>query len=118
VRRERDGSCSVGLGQINTRCGSSDVEILLSARNNISRMGYFLARIRRACRRDCANLGWLRAYNPGDPAYLAAVQAYVRNAHAQDGQRVVQRTRTTVHVPRVRVQTADRPSGERGLEGG
>ena len=118
VRREHDGSCSVGLGQINTRCGSEEVATLLNPHNNIKRMGKFLSRIRRACRRDCAGLGWLRAYNPGDAAYLAAVQAAVRSAHAQDGQRIVQGARAPVHVSRMQVHAASRPSGKRGLEGG
>jgi hypothetical protein len=92
----------VGLGQINVRCGSPDVAVLRQPRENLRRMGAFLSHIRTSCTHDCENLGWLRAYNPGDAEYLSAVQAAVRKAHAQDGQPTVRRVRTHLHAPRVR----------------
>ena len=106
VRHERDGSCSVGLGQINTRCNSSDIKVLLNPRNNLSRMGYFLARIRRMCRKGCAELGWLRRYNPGDADYLHAVQAAVRSCH-EHTESAVSRVRPDLRPSGVRVHSTD-----------
>src|ERR1700727_1702240 len=107
VRHERDGSCSVGLGQINVHCTASAMQPLLDPHANLRRMGSFLARIRSACRRDCDNLGWLRAYNPGNAEYLSAVQADVRKHHAEDGQQAVRRVRAVVYAPGVRLHAAD-----------
>lgn len=106
LRHEADGSCSVGLGQINVRCSSPEVVALQQPHANLHRMGAFLSRIRASCTHDCENLGWLRAYNPGDAEYLSAVQAAVRNAHAQDGQPAVRRVRAHLHASRVRGEEA------------
>lgn len=108
VRHESNGTCSVGLGQINVPCTAAAMQPLLGPHVNLRRMGHFLAGIRAACRHDCDGLGWLRAYNPGDAEYLSAVQADVRKHHAEDGQPPVRRVRADVHVSGVRVQAADR----------
>lgn len=108
VRHEGDGSCSVGLGQINVRCTAPAMQPLLDPRINLRHMGTFLARIRDACTHDCTNLGWLKQYNPGNAEYLSAVQADVRKHHAQDDQPALQTARAHVRVPRVQLQTTDR----------
>jgi hypothetical protein len=107
VRHEGDGSCSVGLGQINVPCTAVAMQPLLDPRTNIHRMGSFLAKIRGACTRGCASLGWLKQYNPGNAEYLSAVQADVRKHHAEGGEQVVRGARAVVHLPRLRVQAAD-----------
>ena len=97
VRHEHDGTCSVGLGQINVPCTAPAMQPLLDPHVNLRRMGHFLARIRGACRHD-----------PGDAEYLSAVQADVRKHHAEDGQPPVRRVRADMRVSGVRVQAADR----------
>jgi hypothetical protein len=83
VRHERDGSCSVGLGQINGPCKPAVVAPMLDPHANIQRMGAFLSGARDRCRTDCGDLGWLRAYNPGDQVYLQAIKKAVANYHGE-----------------------------------
>ena len=85
VRHETDGSCSVGLGQINVDCAPRIVAPLLDPRTNIRRVGAVLAHLKSSCRHDCQDLGWLRAYNPGSAAYFEAVLAAVQRYHAAMG---------------------------------
>ena len=86
VRHERNGSCSVGLGQINVPCRKQLIHSLLEPRANLYRVGEMLERLQRTCKHDCQDLGWLRGYNPGDAVYLAAIQEAVRNYDAQTTQ--------------------------------
>lgn len=118
VRREADGSCSVGLGQINGRCTEAVMAPLRDPRVNIFRMGTFLAHLRSTCRTDCQDLGWLRRYNPGSAAYLAAIQEAVRTHHAQDGQSAVLRVPAQVPAPRVLRHAPHRAGRDCGLDAG
>ena len=81
VRHEHDGTCSVGLGQINVPCGDSYIAPLQDPRVNIRRMGKILQHLKSHCRYACEDLGWLRGYNPGSEQYLAGVQAEIRRHH-------------------------------------
>lgn len=83
VRKEQDGSCSIGLGQINVRCDSKQVEVLQDPRENLKKMGTFLSGIKTTCKHDCAGLGWLKAYNGGDRNYVPKkVEPIVQRCHA------------------------------------
>jgi hypothetical protein len=115
TRYEFDGSCSVGLGQINVPCNSPDLVPLLDARSNIRRMGVFFDRIRKECRHDCTDLGWLRAYNPGDHVYFAAVRDAVRTYDAKASQSAVLRVPPRVHTSKLPRQEGSRAVHERRL---
>jgi hypothetical protein len=79
IRHENDGSCSIGLGQINVgNCRSSKVKTLLDPHYNLLLMGEFLYYVKGFCRRNCSKLNWLRAYNPGDPRYVSMVESHIR----------------------------------------
>ena len=101
IRHESDGSCSVGLGQINGSCVESNTSALLDPHINIERMGLMLSRMRSSCRHDCEHLGWARAYNPGSPAYFEAVRKAVDAYHGQSPEPVVHRVRTEMPVPKL-----------------
>lgn len=100
VRVEGDGSCSVGLGQINlARCEKDKIEELKEPQTNLQRMGEFLERIRSTCRYKCDGLGWLRAYNPGSKKYVPAVAAALERYHARfDEQSSRRALRVDVHA--------------------
>lgn len=115
VRHEKDGSYSVGLGQINAH-STREIRPLRQGHTNIQRMGWFLNRIRAACSSDCEDLGWLRAYNPGSAEYFNAVREQVRTYRAQDGQPAVLRVQTGMHAPWVPRQGRDRAGDERRLD--
>jgi hypothetical protein len=116
TRYEFNGSCSVGLGQINVPCDTPDLVQLLDARTNLRRMGTFLTHLRSTCQNDCQNLGWLRAYNPGSAEYFTAVRDAVRTFHAQNGQPVVLPVPHGVHASRVSRQARSRAGHERRLD--
>lgn len=99
VRHETNGSCSVGLGQINGKCDIASVTPLKDPHANIKRMGAVLTYFRSTCRSKCEDLGWLRAYNPGSPAYFAEIREAIRKYHAQNGQSAVLRLSAGVHAP-------------------
>jgi hypothetical protein len=86
MRYEGDGTCSVGLGQINVRdCASDRVEKLKNPYTNlrvvVGRLGY----LQDFCKRDCAGLGWLRGYNPGSRRYVSfVVQAMTAREKYED----------------------------------
>ena len=83
VRHEHDGSCSVGLGQINGSCSDGFIVPLQDPYINIRRMGAFLQHLKSSCRYSCGDLGWLRGYNSGSERYLSGVQAEVRKHHGK-----------------------------------
>jgi Transglycosylase SLT domain len=85
VRHETDGTCSVGLGQINTSCALEHMRPLLDPVTNLRRTASILAAAKRACREDCGGGMWLRAYNPGDSAYAPAILAAVAAHGAKRG---------------------------------
>jgi hypothetical protein len=97
VRYESNGSCSVGLGQINLSCDSPEIAPLRDARTNLQRMGQFLNHIRSSCKNNCRDLGWLRAYNPGSAEYFNSVREVVRVYDAQDGEPFVLRLPDGMH---------------------
>jgi len=117
VRNESNGTCSVGLGQINSigPCTAAHTSTFTDPHANITRMGQLFYIFRETCRENCQDLGWLRRYNPGSPAYLAAIIQAVKNYHAQNGQPVVLRVPTGVHAPGVLRQVPHRTGHERGL---
>jgi hypothetical protein len=116
TRYEFNGSCSVGLGQINLPCTSPELEKLLQPRANIRRMGKFFERIRSTCTHDCQNLGWLRAYNPGDSVYFNAVCDAVRSYDAKASQPAVLRVSHGVHASRLLRQERSRAEHERRVD--
>lgn len=108
VRRESNGTCSVGLGQINSLgpCTTDHIATYTDPHANIERMGKLFYIFHETCREDCGDMHWLRRYNPGSPAYLAAIIQAVKNYHAQTGEPVVLPVPAPVHVAGV-----SRPSG-------
>lgn len=83
VRHETDGTCSIGLGQINLKyCWSKKRDILLNPHYNILLMGETLFYMKGFCKKNCANYGWLRYYNPGDPTYAFMAKREMRRAEA------------------------------------
>ena len=98
TRHEVDGSCSVGLGQINVPCNNPRAKKLLDPHENIKRMADFLDGAKRECRTDCVNLGWLRAYNPGSHDYFVAIRDDVRRHHAQSRKSALLPVPARMHV--------------------
>lgn len=82
VRHEHDGSCSVGLGQINVPCGPQ-MAPLLEPHANLRRTASVLDKLRGHCMKDCGGLGWVRAYNPGSKVYGPAIVAAVKARHPE-----------------------------------
>jgi len=83
VRHEQDGSCSVGLGQINGSCLQAFVTPLLDPHANIRRVADVLRWLRGHCRTRCEALGWVRSYNPGSRTYGAAIIKAVQKRHGK-----------------------------------
>ena len=100
VRHERDGSCSVGLGQINGPCTRAFIQPLLNPHHNLQVIGRYLEHFRSTCRTECSDLGWLYSYNHSH-AYVVAIREAVRKFHAQDGEPDLPRAHAEVHVARV-----------------
>lgn len=79
IRREGDGSCSVGLGQINLKsCDPVKVAELEGPLENIRRTARHLAIIRDLCpkvrpKKKCSQLAWIGLYNPGSRTYAKSV---------------------------------------------
>jgi hypothetical protein len=107
VRREEDGSCSIGLGQINVRrCEASKVQPLRDPRENLRRMGDFLSTIRDSCLKNCQGLKWLRFYNYNNKRYVTGlVGPVVDRCHAaydeKDEQPSPEHVHSELHVSRV-----------------
>lgn len=101
IRHENDGTCSVGLGQINVPCVPQRVAPLIDPHRNIQRMGQFLEQLKTTCRVNCKNLGWLRGYNPRSLDYFEAVRDSVLTYDAHDSQPALQRVPTRMHPSRV-----------------
>lgn len=113
LRREGDGSCSVGLGQINTVCEQEKIAPLQDPQANIQKMGEFLFNIRARCHRDCGGLRWLRAYNPGDRGYVATIEEAVKRYHAHHPEEPrVRAVQSEVHDPGLLRVRADRRCGD------
>ncbi len=82
VRGEENGTCSVGLGQVNGPCVRATwVRPMLDPHANLRKTAEVLAAKRQACRNSCGGLGWVRGYNPGDKSYAPAVIAAVAAHH-------------------------------------
>jgi hypothetical protein len=84
VRHETDGTCSVGLGQINMRCGSSELPQMLRPALNLKRTAALLAHFRDVSVRNGYGrrpAAWLWMYNPGSPTYAPAILAAVFERH-------------------------------------
>jgi len=118
VRHENNGSCSVGLGQVNTRCDEASVQPLLNPQYNLHRVGRLLSLMRSLCKKDCKRLGWVRMYNPGSREYLAAIKEAVKNYHAQNGQPSVLRVQTRVLASRMLRESSPRTSHECRVDSG
>lgn len=79
VRRETNGSCSVGLGQINlTVCDPVKVTALQDPLYNIRRTAKHLALAREICpkikaEKKCSQGKWIGLYNPGNRTYASDV---------------------------------------------
>lgn len=84
VRHENDGSCSIGLGQINVlHCESAKIKPLRDPRENLHRMSDFLSTIRNACLKNCEGYKWLRFYNYNNKHYVTGlVGPVVDRCHA------------------------------------
>lgn len=81
VRHEHDGTCSVGLGQINGPCTPGHVARLLDPRRNLRRTAAILVHLRETL--GGAEVRWLHGYNPGAPEYVPTILAAVRARHAR-----------------------------------
>jgi hypothetical protein len=86
VRHEKDGTCSVGLGQINVQC--RDVKPFLEPHANLRRTAFILNRLRERCKLQCAGSSWLAGYNRGSHGYatsiLTAASAHHHTRHLRD----------------------------------
>ncbi len=86
-RKENNGSCSVGLGQINIPgCDPTKIALLKNPLTNIRRVVRHLSLCREVCPKarkpkKCVHHGWVGLYNPGDPTYVARIMRRV-NDHA------------------------------------
>jgi hypothetical protein len=81
LRREWDGTCSVGLGQINTRCDKGFIAPLFDPVVNLRKIGEYLVHFRKTCSHECENGMWLRGYNPGSSTYAPEILAKVSKHH-------------------------------------
>ena len=76
---ESNGTCSVGLGQINVvDCDPAKMAALRDPVVNIRRVAAHLAAIKKFCPKvrpykKCVRRGWIGLYNPGDPTYARRV---------------------------------------------
>ncbi len=79
LRREENGSCSVGLGQINlVVCDPVKVTWLQAPLENIRRTARHLAMGREICpkiksEKKCSQNAWVGLYNPGNRTYASDV---------------------------------------------
>jgi hypothetical protein len=84
VNHEKNGTCSVGLGQINTGCSKEQLAKYQDPRTNLHKIGEYLAGMQKSCTKDCKNNGWVRAYNPGSKDYyLRQIRAIVARCHKE-----------------------------------
>lgn len=89
LRREDDGSCSVGLGQINlTVCDPAKVAALQAPYENIRRTTRHLALARDICtkvrsEKKCSQNGWVGLYNPGNRTYASDVKRLMEEHRAR-----------------------------------
>lgn len=101
-RRENDGSCSVGLGQINVKCTSPRAKSLKDPHENIKTMGSFLSTLKATCAHHCDGLGWLKRYNPGDSAYVPKkVEPIVQRCHVEHPKPALRAIQTRLHASRM-----------------
>lgn len=84
IRRETNGSCSVGLGGVNVPdCDQVAVDHLLQAQANLRAAAVILKRGEEWCHARptwavCRRGGPIAMYNPGDRAYPARVRATMK----------------------------------------
>jgi len=97
-RKEQDGTCSVGLGQINVKCDSPKALELKDPHTNILAMGQFLGHLRKRCHQRCDNLNWVVPYNAGNPEYIGWVRKRVGDEHARYPQPSLPDLPAPVHV--------------------
>jgi hypothetical protein len=97
-RKEQDGTCSVGLGQINVKCDSPRAKELKDAHTNILAMGEFLGHLKDKCHQKCDNLRWVIPYNAGNPEYIGWVRKRVGDEHARYPQPPLPDLQTGVYV--------------------
>ena len=81
LRREWDGTCSVGLGQINVACDKDAIAPFFDPVVNLRKIGEYLEHFRKSCKQDCEGGLWLRGYNPGSSTYAPAILAAVAKRH-------------------------------------
>lgn len=104
-RKERDGSCSVGLGQINVgNCEPGRVQTLKDPRENLRAMSDFLSTIRSTCRKNCEGLRWLRFYNYNNKQYVSGlVEPVIRRCRTKYEEQEPQRDHLPVQEVPARV---------------
>src|SRR6266404_7552652 len=79
LRQETDGSCSVGLGQINVPgCDPARMAPLRDPAENIRRTTKLLHLMKMLCpkvwrKKKCVQGGWIGLYNPGDSFYSKTI---------------------------------------------
>lgn len=98
LRREQDGTCSVGLGQINVKCDSERAKELRDPRTNILAVGEFLGHLKDRCHRRCDNLNWVVPYNAGNPCYIGWVRKRVGDEHARYPQPTLPEVQAGLHL--------------------
>ena len=100
-RLEGDGTCSVGLGQINVpNCDPWTIERLHDPHHNLKTVTLRLDLLRRICRKKCEGIGFVRGYNPGDRSYLRLIGQVLERCH-DDYEPALREVRTGMHVSRV-----------------
>ncbi len=110
IHYENDGSCSVGLGQINVReCTPGVVDRLTSPTLNLERAAFILVKAKEICpkvRKNCAKLGWVGLYNPGDRTYSSRIRQTMKE-HRAIAKSAVREVRSELYVPELSGQASD-----------
>jgi hypothetical protein len=101
VKHEGNGTCSVGLGQINVKdCNSNRISVLKDPRLNIRAMAILLGKLKKNCQTNCGELGWIRGYNAGDTTYVPTIRQKVDQAHAHYRESALREVPARVHLRR------------------
>lgn len=102
-RQESNGTCSVGLGQINVPdCNPDRIARLKEPETNIGQVARFLVRIQELCprvwpKKKCVHGGWVGLYNSGDPTYAKRVLLRTKE-HARHRESHLRAVRPGLHA--------------------
>jgi hypothetical protein len=107
LRREQDGTCSIGLGQINAKCDSPKAKELRDPKANIEAVGEFLGHLKDRCHLRCDNLNWVVPYNAGNPQYIGWVRKRVGDEHARYPQPALPDLPPRMHLEELRRDETD-----------